>query len=80
MGIVTISMDDALEQQFRQTVKEEVGEGKGTLGAAVQEALQLWIRQKQQEEIAERQLQLLKTGFRLGRYRFDREELHERQH
>jgi len=44
----------------------------------IKEVLQFWIRDKQQEEISRRQIQLMKTGFSLGKYTFNREELHER--
>lgn len=37
------------------------------------------IKNKQQTEIKERQLQLLKKGFRLGRYKFNRDVLYKRQ-
>jgi len=79
MGTITISVDDEIEMQFREVVKEEIGETKGSIGSAVTEALNLWITQKQQTEISQRQLALISKGFRLGKYKFDREELHERR-
>lgn len=33
---------------------------------------------KEQENIAQRQLKLMETGFRFGKHQFNREELHER--
>ena len=78
MGTITISVDDATEMEFREVVKEEIGETKGSLGSAISEAMNLWIKQKQQIEIAERQLALIEKGFHLGKYKFNREELHER--
>ncbi len=79
MGTITISIADDTEDLFRDVVREEVGTGKGTLGSAVEEALQLWIATKKQEEIAVRQIQWMKKGFHLGKYTFDRDELHERK-
>jgi len=43
----------------------------------IKEALLFWIRDKQQEEISRRQIQLMKNWFSLGKCTFDREELHE---
>lgn len=78
MGTITISVDDSTETTFRKVVREEIGETKGSLGTAVTEAMNLWVQQKRQTEIAQRQLALMERGFRLGRYKFNREALHER--
>ncbi len=78
MGTMTISVDDAAEMEFRGIIKRETGKTKGALGSAITEAINLWIKNKQQTEIAERQLALMEKGFRFGRYKFNREELHER--
>jgi hypothetical protein len=78
MGTITINVEDNIEQQFRDTVKEQVGMGKGKLGGAVEEALNLWISKKSEEDIAKRQLALMTKGFNMGKYKFDRDELHER--
>lgn len=80
MGTITINVDDEMEQKFRETVAKEKGLGKGKLGSAVQEAFDLWIQDKEQEQIAQRQLQLMEKGFRFGKYAVNREELHERQY
>jgi len=69
-----------METRFRETVKEEVGVGKGKLGAAVEEALKLWVAQKQEEEIVERQIAWMEKGFQTGKIVFEREELHERKY
>ena len=79
MATMTINIDTEVEQKFRTTVKKEWGEGKGILGKAVQEALESWIKEKEQEEIAQRQLSLLKKGFHMGKYTFNREEIYDRK-
>ena len=79
MGTITISVNDATEMEFRDVVKQEIGETKGSLGSAITQAMDLWIKDKQQTEIAQRQLALMRKGFRFGKYKFDREELHERR-
>ncbi len=80
MGTITISVDDEMENRFRETVKEEVGVGKGKLGAAVEEALKLWVAKKQEEEIAERQIAWMEKGFQTGKIFFERDDLHERKY
>ncbi len=78
MGTITININNGIEQQFREVVKKEKGIGKGQLGSAVQEALQQWIDQKQQQDIVSRQLAFMKQQFNLGKYKFKREELYDR--
>jgi len=78
MGTITINISDETEEFFRTTVKEEVGEGKGKLGEAVDEALKKWAYEKKQQEIADEMIALMKKGFNLGKITATREELHER--
>jgi predicted transcriptional regulator len=59
MGTITICVDDATEQRFRELAKNLLGEKKGYLGRATTEAIALWIRDKEQEEIAQQGLALL---------------------
>lgn len=78
MGTITINIDDDTEQRFRSCVKETLDTGKGKLGQAVKEALALWIREKEQQDIAKRQLTFLEKGFHFGKYVFKRDELYDR--
>jgi hypothetical protein len=78
MGTITVNIDNDTEKTFREVVKEEYGVGKGKLGGAIQEALGLWIKEKNEEDIAKRQMDLMKKGFNMGKYKFDRDELHDR--
>ena len=78
MGTITINIDDETETRFREAVKQEIGTTKGSLGSAVEKALQLWVAQKEEKAITERQLRFLHQGFCLGKYIFNRDELHER--
>ncbi len=80
MGTITINVDDDMEKRFRITVTKEKGLGKGKLGNAVEEALDLWVKSKEQREITQRQLELMNRGFHLGKYVFNRDELHEQKH
>ncbi|PIN73497.1 hypothetical protein COV20_04715 [Candidatus Woesearchaeota archaeon CG10_big_fil_rev_8_21_14_0_10_45_16] len=78
MGTITINVDDQLEQQFRATVEQKLGTGKGKLGQAVQEALDNWIARKRQYEISERQVRLVKEGMPIGAGKWSRSDMHER--
>ena len=79
MAIITISIKDDVADEFRKTVKKEIGEGKGVIGQAAEEAIKKWIEEKKQREIAERQIQRMKEGlYSLGRWKFNREEIYDR--
>ncbi len=79
MGTITINVSDDVESVFRETVKEEKGTGKGALGAAVTEALQKWMEEKRQKEIAQEMVALMQKGFRMGKLPLrSREELYDR--
>jgi predicted transcriptional regulator len=80
MATITINVDDETEAKFRQVVSKEKGIGKGKLGSAINEALKMWIEDKQQDEIRKRQLELIKKGLVIGAGKFNRDELYERKH
>ncbi len=78
MSTITISVNDDIEREFRETVKKKLGKGKGVLGKAVEEAIKMWIEEKKQRKIAERELKLIKGGLYLLRgWKFNREEIYE---
>lgn len=79
MGTMTISISDETEQKFREKVKETLGEGKGKLGQAVEEALDKWGEDKEQRKLREEALAMLKKGlYKVGKnYTFKREEAYE---
>jgi len=78
MATITVNISDETGEQFRETVKQECGIGKGKLGSAVQEALDAWVRSKKNLEISQRQLCLMERGFYFGKRKFSRDELHDR--
>lgn len=79
MGTITVNVSDETEEIFRKTVSQELGKQKGTLGKAFDEAMKKWVHEKTQKEIAERQLQLLRNGFAMGKILYKkRSELYER--
>lgn len=80
MGTITICIDDATEQRFREVAKNVLGEKKGYLGRATTEAISLWIRDKEQDSIAQQGLLLLEKEYHLGKYHFSsRKDIHDRK-
>lgn len=79
MGTITMSLRDDVEETFRAVVKKEYGEGKGTLGRALSEALRGWAEEKSQHRIAQEMKQFMDKGFFMGKNIYKtRAELHER--
>ncbi len=79
MGTVTINISDETEQKFRQTVKSKLGEGKGKLGMAVDEALQKWAEDKKTDEYVREAIAMMEKGlYKVGKnYTFRREEAYD---
>ena len=79
MATITISVDDDVDKQFRETAKKVMGEKKGFLGRAVMEAMRLWVQEKSQAEIARTALELMEEEYHFGtRHYSSRKELHDR--
>ena len=79
MGTITVNISDDTEEFFRSAVKEEVGEGKGILGKAVDEALKKWAEEKRQVEIGKKMIALMEKGFDMGKILIKhRSELYDR--
>lgn len=81
MGTITVNVDDEVEKKFRETVEEHTENKKGDLGKAITEAMKKWADEKEQKEIAERQLKWMKEGlYKLPKnWKFNREELYDRK-
>lgn len=79
MATITISVKNDVNKEFRETVKKNLGQGKGVLGKAIEEAIEKWIHDKKQREIAERQLKLMERGmYSLKGWKFNRDEIYDR--
>jgi hypothetical protein len=78
MATITINVSDDVDTTFRKTVAHEYGAEKGVLGKAVTEAIELWVTEKKQKDIAVRQLKLMEKGFSFGKFTFKRDEIYER--
>ena len=79
MATITISVKDDVNKEFRETVKKKLGEGKGVLGKAMEEAMKKWMHDAQQIKIAERQKKFMKEGlYSLKGWKFNRDEIYDR--
>ena len=79
MATITINVKDQIGKEFRETVKAKLGQGKGVLGKAVEEAIKRWIDEERQGKIAERQINLMKKGlYSLKGWKFNRREIYDR--
>lgn len=80
MGTITVNVDDEIEEEFRKIASEEFKGKKGFLGDAITEAMKEWVKEKEQEEISKREIEILKKGFKLGKITYKkREELYARK-
>lgn len=79
MATITVNIKDEVNEEFRKTVEERLGRGKGVLGKAMEDAMQKWAREKKTEEYVEEALALMKKGlYKVGKnYTFKREEAYE---
>lgn len=79
MGTVTISLEDDVEERFREQARQEYGKGKGVLKEAITKAIEKWMDGIEQNEITQRQLKLMDKGFTMGKSLYkNRDELHDR--
>jgi hypothetical protein len=80
MATITISVKDEVEKEFRETVKKKLGQGKGVLGKAVEEAIERWMHEEKQKEIAKRAMEMMNKGlYTLKGWKFNRDEIYDRQ-
>ena len=80
MAIITISVNDDVNKDFRETVKKKLGQGKGVLGKAVEDAIKKWVHDERQKEIAKRGMEMMNKGlYTLKGWKFNRDEIYDRQ-
>lgn len=46
MGKITVVINDDLEKKFRETVFKDKGMKQGNISLSIEEALEMWIREK----------------------------------
>jgi len=75
---ITVNVEEDVESEFRKEAGRRYGKRKGYLGKAITEAMAEWSR-KRNTDLEAQALLLLKKGIKAkGRWKFNREELHER--
>jgi len=77
MGVITISIDDNVEEKLRKIARARFNTGKGHLSMAITEAINEWTLKDNEDSIA-KALELLEKGIKMKKVKFTREELHER--
>ncbi len=80
MATITINIQDKVAQEFRKQVQQQMGEGKGILGKAVEAALKQWIHEQRQEKIAQEMKEITRKGlYSLKGWKFNRAEIYDRR-
>jgi len=78
MGTITVNVSDEVEEKFRKVAGAVHGKGKGHLGKALEESMDMWIKKEQNTNVI-KAMELLKTGLNLGKITYKkREELYDR--
>ena len=74
---ITVNVEDDVESEFRRTASRKYGKKKGYLGKAITQAMKEWSR-KSSNDLESQFLELLEKGIKMKKWKFNREELHER--
>lgn len=77
--IMTISVDEKAETVFRERAYRKFGRRKGAISKALSMAMLEWGSSDEADEgVVAQALELMKTGVKMKKWRFNRDELHER--
>jgi hypothetical protein len=74
---ITISLDENIEKGFKEKARLKYGKRKGSLAKAMNEALEEWLKSDSKNTLEEN-LKLLESGIEMKKWKFNREDLHER--
>lgn len=76
---ITINMDREVLKRLRELAVAEK-QKKGFLGKIISEATKEYLKDREQEEIAERQLKRMESGYKMGKILIKhRDELYDRK-
>ena len=79
MATITISVKDDVNKEFRETVRKKLGQGKGVLGKAVEEAMEKWMHDEEQRKTAAELKKMMDKGlYSLKGWKFNRDEIYDR--
>ena len=73
----TIIIDEAIEKGFNEKARLKYGYRKGSLVKAMNEVLEEWLKSDSKNTLEEN-LKLLESGIEMKKWKFNREDLHER--
>ena len=74
--IITVSVQEDVEERFRKLAGATYGRHKGYLGKAITEAMKEWENKKKQSDVNARALEMLRKGFKMGKWKFNRDEIY----
>lgn len=74
---MTVNVEEGVANEFRKKASLKYGKKKGYLGKAITEAMKEWS-EKRNEDLEKQFLELLETGIKGKKWKFNRAELHER--
>jgi hypothetical protein len=75
--IVTINLDENIEKEFKEKARLKYRKRKGSLAKAMNEALEEWLKNNNNDVLKENS-ELLGKGIRMKKWKFNREDLYER--
>ena len=74
---MTVNVDKDILEDFRNTAFSLFGKQKGSLGKAVSQAFEAWLREKKSRDAATRAIEIM-NRYRINLQKFDRQEAHVR--
>ncbi|MCL4356727.1 MAG: hypothetical protein M1460_02540 [Candidatus Thermoplasmatota archaeon] len=74
---ITINLDETIEKRFKERARLKYGNRKGSLAKAMNEALEEWLKRDNNDTLKEN-LRLLESGIEMKKWKFNRDDLHER--
>ena len=74
---ITVNLSEEVENEFRKKAALKYGKRKGHLGKAMTEAIDQWMRTLDYD-IETQSIKMLKEGIRMKKWKFRRDDLHER--
>jgi hypothetical protein len=74
---MTVNVNEDVANEFRKHASLKYGKKKGYLGRAITEAMKEWSRMRN-ESLENQFLELLEMGIKMKKWKFNRDELHER--
>lgn len=77
MGVITISINDRIENILRKIARTRFKKRKGYISMAITEALEEWASKKE-NDIISKSLKLLEEGIEMGKLKTKREDWHAR--